>query len=266
MPSTAYSRESSSFTYCLDESNIWSFVKTNLDEFPNEDSDVMPGVRWGNYCQLFTPSFWKLQFILASSKAVTINHRLSNSILEEIIVCLLGGYGIPSEIGIAAFIRLKSQDLCSPGIGFEEIYEVLSEPFELQQGKKIKYRFAKQKSRFIHKLLNREDIDLIPTDCDLTLRNWLLSIDGVGLKTASWITRNWLSSNKVAIIDIHLLRAGVLTGFFEPGVNINRDYLKLEKQYLLFCDGIGVSASDMDAIIWDYMKRNNRFAIQQFNS
>jgi thermostable 8-oxoguanine DNA glycosylase len=64
----------------------------------------------------------------------------------------------------------------------------------------------------------------------------------------------------VAILDIHILRAGKLTGFFES--EILSDYLKLERQYLDFCDAINVQASNMDAIIWSFMKKNTKLAIK----
>jgi thermostable 8-oxoguanine DNA glycosylase len=226
----------------------------------------MPGIRWGNYCQLFTPSFWKLQYLLSDFNDDQDCHRLSSSIIEEIVMCMLGGYGIPSEMGILAFKRLKEKDLCRKGVSYENIYELLHQPFEIANGKRVRYRFASQKSKYVYLLLNQHNLCMIPTDCDLSLRTWLLNIEGIGLKTASWITRNWLKSNKVAILDVHLLRAGVLTGFFEANVNVNRHYLKLEKRYLDFCYALEVLPSNMDAVIWNFMKQTNKLAIRQINS
>ena len=88
-----------------------------------------------------------------------------------------------------------------------------------------------------------------------------MSVKGIGYKTASWITRNWLRSERVAILDIHLLRAGVITGFFHPDYNLNTEYLNLEQRFLNFCLQLEVRPSDMDAIIWHYMKKNNKLAL-----
>ena len=44
----------------------------------------------------------------------------------------------------------------------------------------------------------------------LSLREFLLQLHGIGYKTASWIVRNFTGSDDVAIVDIHLRRAGVI--------------------------------------------------------
>ena len=46
----------------------------------------------------------------------------------------------------------------------------------------------------------------------VALRDWLLAIPGIGPKTASWIVRNRTGSSAVAIIDVHILRAGTSAG------------------------------------------------------
>jgi endonuclease III len=46
------------------------------------------------------------------------------------------------------------------------------------------------------------------------MRQLLLSIEGIGPKTASWIVRNVMGSDDVAIIDIHILRACTGMGVF----------------------------------------------------
>src|SRR5690606_8983068 len=100
----------------------------------------------------------------------------------------------------------------------------------------------------------------IPLGNDVSLRKWLLSIDGIGPKTASWITRNYLDSERVAIIDIHIFRACVVMGLFPVGLDIQKDYFKLEEIFLLFCDRLGVQPSKMDALMWLQMKESSRFS------
>ena len=84
----------------------------------------------------------------------------------------------------------------------------------------------------------------------MRVRDWLLALPGIGYKTASWIARNWLDADDVAILDIHVLRAGALAGFFERELTVERDYLQLEDQFLKFSRAIGVRASELDAVIW----------------
>jgi N-glycosylase/DNA lyase len=254
------------FDNFTDQSTIWYSFKHKLCKFPNANQEILPGIKWGNYGQLFTPAFWKFQYLLADFTNDKYEHRLSNNIIEEIIFCLLGGYGIPSEMGVLAFKRLKEDVLYTEKIKFNKIFSALNKPFEIENGKKVHYRFANQKSKYIYSFLTKNEHHPISTHCDLEFRNSLLNIEGIGLKTASWITRNWLRSNRVAILDVHLVRAGILTGFFKENINLKSDYYKLEKKYLNFCFALDVLASDLDAVIWNYMKNYNRLAIKQLKS
>ena len=71
-----------------------------------------------------------------------------------------------------------------------------------------------------------------------------------------------MDSDRVAILDIHIVRAGQLAGFYRnKNYDLTKYYLLLEEQYLLFCDALGASSAIMDAIIWDFMKKTNRLAL-----
>ncbi len=245
-----------------DSEQAWKLLCNAARQLPSEDHELMPGVKWGNCAQFYTPAFWKIQYILHMQRRDPRKiYKLGQNILEEIVVCLLGGFGMPSEVGLAAFERLKTQQLIKPKISKAELYQALATPFELRDGRKITYRFFNQKSQYIFKLLDRADLADIPVQSDIALRTWLLSVDGIGLKTASWITRNWLDSDRVAILDVHILRAGLLAGFYQKEYDLTKYYLDLEDQYLSFCDALGVSSGIMDAIIWDFMKKTNKLAL-----
>jgi thermostable 8-oxoguanine DNA glycosylase len=165
-----------------------------------------------------------------------------------------------------AFERFKAYGLIQPQAPFEAIAEALNLPFQTGKNKSVKYRFANQKAVYIWDFLNRKDLQEMPEADDLRLRDWLMTLKGVGPKTASWITRNWLRSERVAILDIHILRAGVITGFFKRNFNIATEYYELENNYLTFCNFLEVRPSDMDAIIWSYMKKNNKLALNILSS
>ena len=239
-----------------DQTLNWILIKPKVESFPSENEEILPGLKWGHYGKLYTPAFWKVQYLLSSQHQKNFSHKLCNTLVEEIVMCILGGYGIPSEMGVTAFKKLQEEKLIKSNITFEKLYRVLASPFKVKNDKYVRYRFYNQKAKYVHSFLNRVDLKTISQLNDLELREWLLTVQGIGLKTASWITRNWLHSNRVAILDIHVLRAGKLTGFFE-NLNIS-NYRILEKKYLEFCDAIKVNAADMDAIIWGYMKKNNK--------
>ena len=250
----------------IDETDLWKDLNQVIKHFPNENQELLPGLKWGVCYQLYTPAFWKLQYLLNSFSVEKNAHRISANITEEIVLCILGGYGIPSEMGIIAFERFKNENLIRKDISLERVSSALSRPFQISKNKYVKYRFANQKAKYIHNFLNRNDLENIPEHDDLSLRKWLMTLKGIGPKTASWITRNWLRSERVAILDIHILRAGMITGFFSRKINIVTEYYDLETQYLNFCHFLEVRPSDMDAIIWSYMKKNNKLALNILSS
>lgn len=92
------------------------------------------------------------------------------------------------------------------------------------------------------------------TENPITFRRQLMELPGIGPKTASWIVRNWLGSDDVAILDIHVLRAGTLMGLFPRGYQLPKDYDALERRFLEFAKAIQVRASLLDAIMWREMR------------
>ena len=243
------------------ETQSWLKIEAFAKELPTPEEELLPGVKWGDYRKLYTPAYWKLQYHMTEFTESN-THRIGASIVQEVVACLLGGYGIPSEMGLLAFYRLRDLGLIQFGVERKELFEALSEPFEVKGGKKAKYRFYNQKATYIHRFLHRADLNSIPVDDDQELRNWLLTIDGIGPKTASWITRNWLQSENVAIIDIHILRAGIIAGFFGLESDVTSGYFDLENSYISFCNALKVKPSNLDAVIWDNMKKSNRIALQ----
>jgi N-glycosylase/DNA lyase len=212
----------------------------------------MPGVKWGLAGELFSPAYWSIQVFLAEFHGSYAQLHLGRSFSEEVIACLLGGHGIRAEVGLAAFERLRNQGMLSGAvIAREELVDALSAPL-LVGGRQVKYRFAVQKARFIHEALCVVSSEDPPRD-PLELRDWLLRINGIGLKTASWITRNWTGSDLVAIIDIHIWRAGQLVGLFHDQ-RPERDYREMEELFVRFANGIRMKTSTLDSVIWSQMR------------
>ncbi len=242
---------------CSDEFYPFEFSQI----MPKPETELLPGVKWGSCCQLYTPAFWKFLYLSRGFNSKTNSHKLSSNILEEIVACMLGGYGMPSELGLLAFERLKNGSLIQPGVSILRLKEALYTPFQLGNGISKRYRFYNQKSIYIHSFLERKDLNEIPFQNDLSFRKWLLSINGIGFKTASWITRNWLDSENVAILDIHIFRAGKIVGIFKHD-DVSKKYLELENCFISFCKAIDVRPSKMDAIIWECMKKTNKLALK----
>jgi len=220
---------------------------------PCPNSEILPGINWGLAEEIFSPAFWKYQAHICRQHRNYSDFKLGRSLLEEVSVCLLGGYGMPAELGLAAFNRLKRLKLLDGYASTQEIEDALTRPFILKN-KPRKYRFAKQKSRYLSQALATLRHSNPPKD-HRECRDYLTTLTGIGPKTASWIVRNHFGSDDVAILDIHIIRAGVTVGFFEGKADPAKKYYYLENLFLIFCRALGEPASLVDAIMWDYMRR-----------
>jgi len=218
-------------------------------ELPSPDEPVLPGLRWGSIEAFPTPAYWTYQALARRLIDKSVRYRLGSSLEEELAACLLGGHGIPARVGVAAFQRLRARGVLAGTPSEHDLFVELTEPLPID-GRLVRYRFAKQKARYLSAAIHAIRANSPSLSSGRTLRDALVALPGVGLKTASWIARNWLDADDVAILDIHVLRAGALTGFLDSTLRVDRDYLALERQFLAFSRAIGVRASELDALIW----------------
>ena len=128
----------------------------------------------------------------------------------------------------------------------------------VQNGRPVRYRFPHQRARRLAVALGMIEDEPPPTDDALGFRRHLMRIPGIGPKTASWITRNWLGSDEVAILDIHIIRAGLLIGLFDRSMRVPRDYEALERRFLEFCGALSARPSLLDAVMWRAMRNIGR--------
>lgn len=219
---------------------------------PGPEREVVPGVRWGSYEQLLTPAFWAVRARIQEASIKADGFRLGRTLREEVAACLLGGYGMGAEIALAAFHRLQSTDVLNGAPDALELEAMLSKPIEVA-GRRMFYRFPRQKARFLSQALAM--VDGLASLTDSPLRDALLGLPGIGPKTASWITRNWCDSDAVAILDVHICRACELAGVFAAGSDPAREYFSLESRFLAFASALGSRASVLDALMWQTMRR-----------
>lgn len=235
-------------------------------EFPSPDQDVLPGIKWGKIEAFPSPAYWAYQVLARRLEVNSVRYKLGHTLKEEVGACLLGGHGVPAAIGLAAFNMLKDYGAFEASAPSEDLlYELLSQPINTGS-KLVRYRFAKQKARYLAAALGKLDVETPPLESGLYLRDWLITLPGIGYKTASWIARNWLDSNDVAILDIHILRAGLLGGFFPKNLTVERDYLELEQLFIQFSVAIGVKPSELDALIWYEMQSSSNMVFKLLES
>lgn len=216
-------------------------------------ADLVPehAFPWGRAEEIGTPAYWAAQAWMWEMEEPE-HFRLGRSLREEVLACLLGGYGIPAEVGLAAYARLKAlppEALHDAGA----VQELLSQPLSVG-GRSVRYRFARQKAGHVAgAMLGLREIDTALSD--QVLRDALMSLPGIGPKTASWIVRNWRSSDSVSILDVHIVRACRGLGVFQPDWRVERHYRIMEEAYLAFARAVGARASILDSVIWMTMRR-----------
>jgi thermostable 8-oxoguanine DNA glycosylase len=222
-------------------------------ELPSPDEYVLPGIRWGAFDELLTPAYWRGQ-AWQHERLGTYRHlRLGHTLAEELAACLLGGFGMKAELGLAAYARLRDRGLLE-GTPTDSLLErSLAEPFVIR-GYARRYRFPRQKARYLAGCLRLLSDFAEPSD-DVVLRDQLAEFPGIGLKTASWIVRNYCGSNRVAVLDVHILRAGRHIGLFPPEISPQRHYCNLEDAFIRFAAALDTGAGMLDGMIWDYMRR-----------
>jgi N-glycosylase/DNA lyase len=207
--------------------------------------------RWGHSHELGSSAYW----IDQARRAPTSKFNLGETLAEEVIACVVGGYGMPARVGIAGFRALKTANLVrtAPPPSATEVERVLRQPLNLGDGRMVRYRFPTQRAVRVANCLGVLASTPAPEN-PMDLRAWLLRLPGIGPKTASWIVRNHCASSDVAIIDIHVQRAGIAAGFFSSGWLLPRDYALFEAAFLEVARVGRVPAAALDACIWQQLQ------------
>ena len=201
---------------------------------------------WGEPWHWATAAYWVAQ--ASHCFAGEGSFRFGRSLREEVAACILGGYGMPASVGLAAFSAVRDSGLLDGRSNAKALEQVLQRPVSVA-GRAVRYRFPHQRSARLAAALDYVDRGCTPAD-PLALRDWLLAAPGIGYKTASWIVRNHCDSDEVAIIDVHLRRAGEAAGVFDRAWRLDRDYPLYEAFFLEWARIAKVRPSILDACIW----------------
>jgi N-glycosylase/DNA lyase len=242
---------------------FWLKGKEYHRELPDPQETVMPGVSWGYHWAVFTPAYWLSQMWMAGlDKAGRAPYAAHGSLDEEVVFCMLGGFGITAELATSAFVACNAANLISDRVTAASSWEeTLSQPLNVQ-GRCIRYRYPRAKAKYLAGAMSYLRGTSIEAKDGRVLRDSLLHIPGVGPKTAGWIARNYLDTDEVAILDIHLIRAGLLCGIFDPSQRVERDYYAMESQFLEFCHRLRARPAVLDCLIWDQMRMLGTTAIE----
>lgn len=219
------------------------------------DDEVVPGVRYGRQEWVPTPAFWAAMAELEGDEVDDYVSAKGTPLAEDLAFCLLGGFGVKMELNRAAWERLdEAGALRADNVPSATEFEaLLSEPL-LVSGRSQKYRYPRQRAGRLHIALNSIRNNPPDTSNPVAFRNSMMKLPGIGPKTASWIVRNHVGSDEVAILDVHVLRAGTMIGLFPETYRLPRDYEALECKFLSFAQALQVRASVLDAIMWREMR------------
>lgn len=208
-------------------------------------------VHWWDATRFATPAFW---VELTRQRPAPASYQIGTTLLEEVALCILGGYGITERMATAAFRRVREAGLLNggPRVTADAVAVLLSAPFQLPGSPRpVHYRFPRSKAQRLAAVVEvLHGAEAPGIEQPRVLRDWLVTLPGVGPKTASWIVRNLTRSDLVAVIDIHIRRAGIVAGVFDPAWRLPRDYSRFESAFVTWARIGGVPTADLDACIW----------------
>jgi thermostable 8-oxoguanine DNA glycosylase len=213
-------------------------------------------VEWRDHSCLGSAAFWLEE---TRRQPMPRSLRVGRTLAEEVALCLLGGYGVNEAMSTSAFRAVRDAgllDVSSPPSA-REVEAVLRAPMNVDgYARPVRYRFPVQRAQRVASAvaaLANPPVDgqVPPRD----LRAFLTTLSGVGLKTASWVVRNLTASDDIAIIDIHIRRAGVAAGVFDPDWALPRDYLRFEDAFCAWAGVGGVPTAALDLCIWSTLAR-----------
>lgn len=224
-------------------------------EMPEAHDELLPGVSWGDPWTLFTPAYWLAQaWMTQVDRTATSRYCTKGDLVNELGFCMLGGFGITAELATAAFMRCRDVGLFDRLETRTEAWLAqLTEPLTVDE-RVVKYRYPNQKAKFLAAAMSYIKQRPLRYDSPLALRNQLLEINGVGYKTASWVVRNAFDSDDVAILDIHLIRAGRICGLYSRNDSVQHDYLSMEQRFLSFSRALRLRPVVLDCLIWNEMR------------
>lgn len=218
-------------------------------------------VSWHTPANIGSAAFWIDQ---TRRSHFPSSPRIGSTLAKEVAVCLLGGHGVTGEMTVAAFNELERLGMLDdPNVDSTGIELALRRPLSFGFGcKPRRYRFPVQRAFRLScalRAVHTTDVEgLEPTE----LRRWLLELPGIGMKTASWIARNVAGGGDMAVIDIHVLRAGTVAGVFDPKWLPQTAYGHLEDAFCAWARAGEVVPWQLDSCIWNQLAAASRIGVR----
>lgn len=185
---------------------------------------------------------------------------------KELVFCLLGGHGVTYELALSATTVVWSRDPFDRHWAPARLRHALEHELARPQftprranGSLRRYRFPARKARLVTEAAfwarSKGGIraGLAACDTEAERRAWLCGCPGVGMKTASWLLRNCGWAERLAIVDVHLLRALDEAEVIQ-NPRLPRDYERIEQAYLDWADRLGACPAGLDLFLWEVQR------------
>ena len=190
-----------------------------------------------------------------------------NEIEDELLFCLLGGFGITYEHGRSASVAIRQLRPFSSEWEDEHLFETIQSTLMRPQfepcrrdGSFRRYRFPKQKASVVVKarqwVRSQHPLDerLLQLSSAKDRRSFLSGCPGMGFKSASWLLRNIGLGRDLAIIDVHVFRALLNAKRIPDDIRIPKDYEVAEEAFLAWCDELEAPSAAFDLFVWHWQR------------
>src|SRR4051794_17439986 len=78
---------------------------------------------WGNTWELGSAAFWTH----LTSQAGTPRNRLADTLDSELVACVLGGFGVPGDVGVAAYEALRESGVLTSAMSTDQRAAAISQ-------------------------------------------------------------------------------------------------------------------------------------------
>ncbi len=196
------------------------------------------------------------------------NNFAKETLLEHLVFCVLGSQ-VTFEVARAFTLRLSESGLLSKTYKCPQVCEDFFKKILVEgavvNGRLVKYRFPNVRSKQLAEIVMKigrgdcclEEIVSGSEDIHEIRQRLVFEIPGLGLKQASMFLRDVGKTDRLAILDSHVIKYMSIGGMFDESAKSGlgrRAYLDCERQLVEHANGFGYPVGCVDRAIWVVMR------------